>query len=111
MKQGVLCKYCNPNTEDQYKIYCKLKNCYVPNYKCDKAYCKQHEFKPVARIPIGRCDECPYVIKTRTPEAGYAYDYYCNKYHTIDGPRKICGYVEYDNEIEPIPNWCPYKEW
>ena len=31
-----------------------------------------------------------------------ATDYYCG----VNG-KKIMGYVEYDSEMPPVPNWCP----
>ena len=63
----------------------------------------------VEMVGIGRCDECPCVKKTRTPRAGFAFDYYCNACQTLSGPKKITTYVEYDDEIPPVPDWCPFK--
>lgn len=110
MKRGVLCKYCVPY-EDSNKIYCKLKKCDIEGYKCDKGHCFDHSFEPAAMVVIGvgRCDECPCVKETRTPRAGFAFDYYCNACQTSNGPRKITGYIEYDSEMPPVPDWCPFK--
>lgn len=110
MKQGVLCKHCIPY-KDSNKIYCKLKKCDIDGYKCDKNYCSDHSFKPAAMVVVGvgRCDECPCVKEDRTPNAGFALDYYCNACQTSDGPRKITRYIEYDSEMPPVPNWCPFK--
>lgn len=110
MKQGVLCKYCTPH-KDSNKIFCHLKNCDVEGYECDKDHCSYHSFEPAAMVVVGvgRCDVCPYVKETRTPRAGFAFDYYCNACQTPEGPRKITGYIEYDSEIPPVPDWCPFK--
>ena len=111
MKRGVLCKYCVPY-KDSNKIYCKLKKYDVEGYKCDKGHCSDHSFEPAAMVVIGvgRCDECPCVETTRTPEAGYAFDYWCKACRDEqDEPRKITGYVEWDSEIPPVPGWCPFK--
>lgn len=110
MKQGVLCRHCQPYA-DTNNIYCQKKKETVPGYQCDKSHCKFHEFTPAAMVVIGvgRCDECPCVKETRTPRAGFAFDYYCNACQTPDGPRKITGYIEYDSEMPPVPDWCPFK--
>lgn len=110
MKKGVLCKYCVPY-EDSNNIYCKLKKCDTPGYKCDKGNCSDHQFAPAVfvSIGVGRCDECPCVKETRTPRAGFAFDYYCNACQTPDGPKKITGYIEYDSEMPPVPDWCPFR--
>ena len=110
MKRGVLCKYCTPY-KDSNKIFCHLKNCDVEGYKCDKGHCSCHSFEPAAMVVIGvgRCDECPCVKQTRTPRAGYAFDYYCNAMQTPSGPMCITTYVEYDFEMPPVPDWCPFK--
>lgn len=85
-----------------YHCYCHKKNCQVQEYKC--SICELREFAPAAMVPVGRCDKCPYVKMERTPNAGYAFDYFCK----ACGDRKIVGYVEYDSEIPPVPGWCPY---
>lgn len=110
MKRGVLCKHC-VSYEGSNKIYCKLKKCDIEGYKCDKGHCSDHSFEPAAMVVVGvgRCDECPCVKQTRTPRAGYAFDYYCNAVQTPSGPMRITTYVEYDFEIPPIPDWCPFK--
>jgi hypothetical protein len=41
----------------------------------------------------------------RTIGAGYAFDYLCK----ACGKRKIVGYVEWDSEIPPVPDWCPFR--
>ncbi len=49
---------------------------------------------------------CPFVHSERTQGAGFAVDYWCNGTKT---PRKIIGYIEWDSEIPPVPEWCPYR--
>ena len=110
MKREVLCKHCVPY-EDSNKIYCKLKKCDIERYECDKGHCSNHSFETVAMVVVGvgRCDECPCVKETRTPRAGFAFDYYCNACQTPSGPKQITTYIEYDNEMPPVPDWCPFK--
>ena len=107
MKQGVLCIHCKPNTNPLYGdnyIYCDKHKTVIEGYKCGKGFCDSCEFEPMAFIPIGRCDECLHHYTTRTPRAGDAYDYWCRKAN-----KKIVTYVEYDSEIPPVPQWCPYR--
>ena len=110
MKQGVLCKHCNPY-EKGNKIYCDLRQCDVESYTCDKHNCPSFKLEPAVfvSIGVGRCDECPFERETRTPYAGCAYDYWCVAKQYSSDPRKIVGYVEYDSEIPPVPDWCPFR--
>lgn len=111
MKQGGLCEFCIPY-KGSNKIFYHLKNCDVEGYKYDKNNCPNHHFKPTATVVlgIGRCDECPYIEKTSTPRAGFAFDYWCKACLDENGnPRKIAGYIEYDSGIPPVPSWCPFK--
>ena len=102
MKRQVECIHCQ-HTENEDIHFCNKTKKEVKSYKCSKGNCKYCEFKPLAAIPIGRCDECPLVEVRRTMGAGDAYDYFCGK--TKD---KIVGYVEWDCEIPPVPLWCPF---
>ena len=90
-----------------YNCVCHKKGHKVMEYECSS--CKDREFAAVAAIPVGRCDQCRFVYQTRTPRAGYAFDYFCKAVETPNGPKKIVGYVEYDSEIPEIPDWCPYR--
>ena len=53
---------------------------------------------------------CPYAGSGRTVGAGYAMDYFCklvpDKKETY-GFKLTSGYVEWEWEIDPIPDWCP----
>ncbi len=89
-----------------YECYCKKKKSKILEYKCSQ--CKERKFPVVANvvIPVGRCDECPLHYTKRTPNAGYALDYFCK----ACGDREITHYVEWDNEIPPVPDWCPFRK-
>jgi len=55
---------------------------------------------------------CPYAGTAGTRGAGFAQDYFCKL--TPDpksehGYRITSGYVEWDREINPVPNWCPLR--
>jgi len=52
------------------------------------------------------CRKCPFCNCERTIDAGYAFDYHCTK---TEDNRMIMGYVEYMNDIKPIPDWCPFR--
>lgn len=107
MKQGVLCIHCKTNTNPLYGdnyIYCDKHKTVIEVYKCGKKFCDSCEFEPMAFVPIGRCDDCPFVEVSRTLGAGYAHDYLCRKTQ-----KTIVSYVEYDSEIPPVPQWCPFK--
>lgn len=54
---------------------------------------------------IKHCGQCPGHTAKRTPNSGYALDYFCS---FMNG-KKITGYVEWDSELEKIgiPNFCP----
>ena len=89
------------------KIYCAKRKEYVDQpYKCSKPHCKDCKFPVLAEvvIPVGRCDECPMCYTERTPRAGYALDYHCKAM----GGKQIDHYVEYDFELRPVPEWCPF---
>lgn len=54
---------------------------------------------------------CPYAESDRTPNSGYAVDWYCKLMpdpQEFHGYKITSGYVEWDNEINPVPNWCPF---
>lgn len=108
--RGVLCKYNSKREEKighQTHVFCNKKKEWIPVYKCGKQHCAEHEFyaSVLVAIPVGRCDECPYHTTKATPGAGFADDYYCKKTGKI-----ITTYVEWDSEIPPVPDWCPYRE-
>lgn len=107
---SVLCKYCLPNEEDEYTVFCTKLNKENKRYKCNSRDCKFHKFETQALvlIEVGRCDECPFVELIRTMGAGHAYDYYCKANKKF--PKMIAYYVEYDSEIPPVPEWCPFKK-
>lgn len=50
---------------------------------------------------------CPFCTSERTPYAGFAFDYYCNKFSPR---RKVMGYVEGFSDHEPVPSWCPLRK-
>lgn len=45
---------------------------------------------------------CPFSYTERTPRSGYADDYKC---HLLN--RTISGYVEWEKDVNPVPNDCP----
>lgn len=107
--RGILCKY-NSNEEKKFghqtHVFCKLKQTWVPIYKCGKQHCQSHKFQPVVsiNIPVGRCDECPYHYTKPTSGAGCADDYICKI-----ARRTITTYVEWDSELPAVPDWCPFR--
>ncbi len=88
-----------------YQIFCKKKG-RIHGYECGT--CELKEFETLALIPVGRCDQCPKHFTERTPRSGFAEDYFCKAVQTPAGPKKITSYVEWDSEIPPVPDWCPY---
>lgn len=68
-------------------------------------------------LDIKKCSECPKVITRRTLGAGYAFDYLCGACKSsftnyMTGAQEtiykhIVSYVEYDDEIPDVPDWCP----
>ena len=65
---------------------------------------------------ISNCaNQCPYVLKRRTPGTGFAEDYLCSKTKATTGGtwadfRTIAGYVEWSSELPKdgdFPDWCP----
>lgn len=101
----VVCKYRQETSNG--KIYCQKHKKFIDQpYKCSKGHCQDCEFPILAevKIPVGRCDECPLCYTERTPRAGYALDYFCK----ACGGKQIDHYVEYDCELRPVPEWCPF---
>ena len=106
--KGVKCKYCTTYKDNKHTIYCHLQKCEIPSYKCDKNNCKFCTFEPEVYVVlgVGRCDLCPCVMTAPTPGVGCATDYYCKAANC----KKIVGYVEWDSEIPPVPDWCPFRK-
>lgn len=46
--------------------------------------------------------KCPYCYVERTPGTGYAVDHFCRLTNN-----KTSGYVEWESDINPVPNSCP----
>jgi hypothetical protein len=62
------------------------------------------------QLEISGCDKCPLSIQRRTPEAGYAWDYFCTrKMDDKYQPVRTMYYIEYENEKTPVPDWCPQR--
>ena len=103
MKPEVVCQH---RIEIEGKIFCQKKKEFISQpYLCSLNQCKDCQFPTLAmvQISVGRCDQCPFHDITRTIGAGDAYDYYCKVKN-----RKIMGYVEYRDELPPVPSWCPF---
>ena len=48
---------------------------------------------------------CPYSIEKRTPNSGYALDYFCK----LAENKMTSGYVEWIKDFNPVPEWCPLR--
>lgn len=63
-------------------------------------------------VEIKNCQDCPFVKETRhwTPDSwDHAFDYYCKKVETINGPKTIAEYIEFPSEMPDVPSWCPCR--
>ena len=67
---------------------------------------KREIIKTKIVLIVDNCSQCPKCNQERTPEAGYAFDYYCTMFKN---PKKVMGYIEWEHEKEPIPEWCPLR--
>lgn len=56
-------------------------------------------------IELDNCYECPYCGQKLTKGYGYALDYFCKKTHN----KITSGYVEWESDMNPVPDWCPLK--
>ena len=56
---------------------------------------------------LDSCKDCVMVRTERTQGAGYAIDYICT---AIQPERKAMGYVEWDSDLNEVPEWCPHRE-
>ena len=104
MKPMVVCKH---RVEVEGEIFCQKHKKFIKHpYQCSKEECKDCSFPALAMItiPVGRCDECPFHYTHYTRGAGCADDYFCE----AAGGRRIARYIEYTDEIPPVPDWCPY---
>lgn len=99
---------CDAFDHPTYEIFCKKKHCKIFGYECGT--CSLKEFETLALIPVGRCDQCPKHTTERTPRSGFANDYFCTAVQLPSGPKMITSYVEWDSEIPPVPEWCPYRK-
>lgn len=60
----------------------------------------------IVKYELASCRDCPMVESKPTPRAGYgAYDYFC----TANDNVKVMGYVEWQKDEKPVPEWCPYR--
>ena len=59
----------------------------------------------VLKYELKDCSTCPLVETDRTQGAGFALDYFCK---ACDN-KKIVGYVEWDGDMVPVPEWCPFR--
>ncbi len=55
-------------------------------------------------LDIKDCRGCPHMRSERTEGAGYALDFHCRLTGNL-----ICGYVEYESEVKPVPDDCPIR--
>lgn len=66
------------------------------------------EERPVVTIRkeyhLKDCVKCPDVNVEKTEGAGYAQDYICPHLK-----RTISGYVEWDRDLNPVPDDCPLR--
>lgn len=56
-------------------------------------------------LTINNCSKCPKHRVERTPQTGYAIDYYCEITN-----HKVASYIEWPSEIPPVPDNCPLKK-
>lgn len=49
------------------------------------------------------CRKCPHCGSKLTKGYGYAMDYFCLEY----GDKISSGYVEWESDVNTIPEWCP----
>lgn len=56
------------------------------------------------KLMITDCSECPKHRTERTPRSVYANDYFC----ILTGD-KIAGYIEWPDEMPPVPKNCPLR--
>jgi len=55
---------------------------------------------------ITSCNQCQFCKTERTPGAGYALDWFCEK----NNDKQIAGYIEWSrDEPKRIPEWCPFR--
>jgi len=54
-------------------------------------------------VDITRNIKCPYVTEKLTKGYGYAVDYMCR----LNDNKIVSGYVEWDRDVNPVPDWCP----
>ena len=64
---------------------------------------------PIVKFNLEKCVDnkqkirCPFCTDKLTKGYGYAVDYMCS----LMDNRVTSGYVEWDREINPVPDWCP----
>lgn len=103
--RGVQCKHWRKATKTCG--WCEYSQTYVLHAECGPK-CPMHEFKTEVTIEInvGRCDECPMCQTQRTPGTGFGRDYLCKASQN----KLIATYIEWDSEIPPVPDWCPFRK-
>lgn len=61
--------------------------------------------KTTIQLEINNCTDCPKNYSVLTKGYGHAVDYKCSE---MDG-KTSSGYVEWNSDINPVPEWCPLK--
>lgn len=59
----------------------------------------------VIQIEVTDCRQCPKHGEKLTKGYGYATDYFC----TLSNNKIVSGYVEWESDINPVPDWCPIR--
>ncbi len=58
------------------------------------------------QLSIACCDECPKCKSQHTPGTGFGTDYICT---AVKPNKTVMGYIEWDSEKVPVPDWCPLR--
>jgi hypothetical protein len=57
-------------------------------------------------ITIDACNHgCPHCGEKLTKGFGYAMDFFCK----LSDNKIVSGYVEWDSDLNPVPEWCPLR--
>jgi len=67
----------------------------------------------------GGYNKCHFCSESHTPGSGFGTDYFCDHPDAPTGSEtrhgythphnKVMGYVEYSNDWQPVPAWCPLR--
>jgi hypothetical protein len=60
----------------------------------------------VIEVALEDCRKCPECGNKLTKGYGFTTDYFCK----LKNNKITSGYVEWERDVKPVPDWCPLRK-